>query len=98
MQSRTDRSARKGRHHDEARDWLVKLSSGAADNQDLTRFQAWLEDCSENREAFETERRFWQSLDFLADGRATVGKPGIKVGRRTLITGGLAAAAAGIVA
>jgi transmembrane sensor len=97
LQARTDKYTKDGRHRDEARGWLIKLSSGAVDDHDLTRFHAWLDDCSENRAAFETERRFWQKLEFLRAETPPASNGKLKVGRRALLTGAIAAAAAGIV-
>jgi transmembrane sensor len=50
---------------DEARDWLVRLTSGAAAPADLERFRAWRAASAENDQAFEQERLSWQRTQYL---------------------------------
>lgn len=79
----------------EARDWLVRLTSGNASDAELQRFKAWRDLSSENGRAFERERALWQQLQVL-DGRSS-GMPPFRppqpvrqpaLGRRAFMLGG----------
>jgi len=85
----------------DARDWIVRLTSGHVSEVDLQRFKAW-RDCSpEHGRAFERERLFWRQLQAL-DGKSDVTPPSRAaqpirrraVGRRAFLIGGGAAATA----
>lgn len=55
----------------EARDWVVRLSSGAMTPAEHARFRQWLDASAVNRAAFESEQAFWQDLDVLREDFAT---------------------------
>ncbi|EUB98242.1 anti-FecI sigma factor, FecR [Rhizobium sp. CF080] len=89
----------------DARDWIVRLTSGTISDAELERFKAW-QDCSpDHRRAFEQERIFWQQLQVL-DGRSDglrpfpvpITKERAPLRRRGFLVGGgaIAAAAAGL--
>lgn len=88
----------------DARDWIVRLTSGDVSEADLKRFKVWRDASDINRQAFETERVFWQELQVLdAKPVAPVLKPDQialsqpRIGRRAFLAGGgmaLAASAA----
>ncbi|OJV04539.1 MAG: Fe2+-dicitrate sensor protein [Shinella sp. 65-6] len=88
----------------DARDWIVRLTSGHVSETDLQRFKTW-RDCSpEHSRAFERERLFWrqlQALDGKSDAmpsyRAAQSIRRCAVGRRALLIGGGAAATAAVV-
>lgn len=69
---------------DEARDWLVRLTSGAAAPADLARFRAWRAASADNDLAFERERLAWQQTQHLeAEFAAPVpGLPPVRTGWR----------------
>ena len=105
MDEREKRSEADRRIALDARDWIVRLTSGHASETDLQRFKAWRERSPEHGRAFERERLFWrqlQALDGTLDGmpphRAAARQPA--VGRRAFLIGGgaMAAAAATVVA
>lgn len=85
----------------DARDWIVRLTSGNVSDVELDRFRAW-RDCSpDHKRAFELERAFWQQLQVL-DGISSIAptsrqpqriKPAL-IGRRIFLASGGAAAAA----
>lgn len=76
----------------EARDWIVRLTSGAAGAEDLARFHAWRGRSAAHAAAFARERAFWQDLKVLAPARRTMSR------RQTLAGGALlAAGVAGVV-
>ena len=87
----------------DARDWIVRLTSGHVSEADLQRFKAW-RDCSpEHGRAFERERLFWRQLQAL-DGKSDAMPPYLAVqpmrrravGRRAFLIGGGAAATAAV--
>ncbi|OJU29387.1 MAG: hypothetical protein BGN91_04790 [Nitrobacter sp. 62-13] len=85
----------------EARDWIVRLSSGAVSEAELAQFKAW-QAASDHARAFAEERRFWGQLGRLETSRTsaateTAAKPRL-VGRRAVLAGGgaLAASIAGV--
>lgn len=92
----------------DARDWIVRLTSGNVSDVDLQRFKAWRDRSPEHSHAFERERTFWQQLQVL-DGESD-GMPPFRspmrhqqhgpIGRRGFLIGGAAtmAAAAAMVA
>lgn len=85
----------------DARDWLVRLTSGSLSAAELEQFKLWRDCRPEHRAAFEHERRFWNQLDRLAHtNRSAAQVPTSGMTRRSLIGGGaaVAAAAAGLVA
>ncbi|MCK9919309.1 FecR domain-containing protein [Microbacteriaceae bacterium K1510] len=51
----------------EARDWIVRLSSGAMAPDEQERLRHWLAASAVNRAAFEREQAFWQDLSILKD-------------------------------
>lgn len=53
----------------QARDWVLRLASGTMDEQELARFEQWLQ-LPGHRRAFEYERQLWRSLG--APPRTTV--------------------------
>ena len=57
----------------EARDWIVRLSSGAMAPDEQERLQQWLEASADNRAAFERERAFWHELSVLETDFAGAG-------------------------
>jgi transmembrane sensor len=91
----------------EARDWIVRLTSGKVDAQDMARFKAWRDAAPAHRVAFERERDFWQELQVL-ERRAGVRRGAIpaaplrdaRLGRRAFLagSGALAAATVGLLA
>lgn len=55
----------------DARDWIVRLTSGNVSDADIQRFKAWRDRSAEHGRAFERERLFWrqlQALDGTSDG------------------------------
>lgn len=79
----------------DARDWIVRLTSGNVSDAELERFKAW-RDCSPaHRLAFEQERAFWQQLQALdgqSDGLravpAHIRPHRVSLGRRGFLIGG----------
>ncbi|HRO01479.1 MAG TPA: DUF4880 domain-containing protein [Nitrobacter sp.] len=49
----------------DARDWVVRLSSGRMTEAELARFKAWRAASEENARAFIRERAFWRQLGAL---------------------------------
>ncbi|WP_026872777.1 FecR family protein [Inquilinus limosus] len=101
----TDRNAQEtdGRIAKDARDWVVRLASGTATEEDLAAFRAWRAASPEHERAFARERAFWRQLQALSPEAPPLAapRPGRKgIGRRAVLAGGaaLAAGAAGIVA
>ncbi len=92
----------------DARDWIVRLTSGNVSAAELERFKAWRDQSPQHRRAFERERAFWrqlQVLDGTSDGMPPfhslpVAGRRAPIGRRAFLIGGgaLAASAAAIVA
>lgn len=90
----------------DARDWIVRLTSGNVSEVDLQRFKAWRDLSPQHKRAFERERAFWQQLQVLdgkSDGMPPFRPPlqarGAPIGRRAFLIGsGAAAAAAAVVA
>jgi transmembrane sensor len=87
----------------DARDWIVRLTSGNVSNPELDRFRTWLALSPEHKQAFERERTFWQQLQIL-DG-ASAATPASRqpqrykpapISRRIFLAGGGAAAAAAV--
>ncbi|MGS1097356.1 FecR family protein (plasmid) [Aquamicrobium terrae] len=87
----------------DARDWIVRLTSGNVSDMDLQRFKAWRDRSPDHSQAFERERMFWQQLQVLdgeSDGMPPFRPPlrhrghGLISRRSFLIGGGVAAAAA----
>lgn len=85
----------------DARDWIVRLTSGNVSKDDLDRFKAWRNLSPDHKRAFEQERMFWQQLQVL-DGRSDGMPPFLQrqpmrrraIGRRAFLVGGGAAATA----
>lgn len=85
----------------DARDWIVRLTSGNVSDVELQRFKAWRDHSPDHRQAFERERTFWQQLQVL-DGKSDGMPPfrpsqptrRILIGRRGFLIGGGAAATA----
>ena len=89
----------------EARDWIVRLTSGHASGEDIERFKLWRDRSPGHRRAFERERVFWRQLQVLegASGGAAPfhsARPVASgsVGRRAFLIGAGTAAAAGVAA
>jgi hypothetical protein len=84
----------------DARDWIVRLTSGNVSDAELTRFKAWRERSPQHRLAFERERAFWQQLQGLEEPRGDVlpFRPPRRtaISRRAVLAGGGTAAAAGL--
>lgn len=82
----------------DARDWVVRLSSGNMTEAELARFKAWRVASEENAQAFIRERMFWQQLSVVdprpENERSPV--PRRSMGRRAFLMGSSAAAAASI--
>jgi transmembrane sensor len=78
----------------DARDWIVRLTSGEVSAEDLERFKDWRDAAPEHQFAFERERLFWRQLRALDRRHEDV--PSFRplqsesagVSRRTLILGG----------
>lgn len=86
----------------EARDWIVKLTSGDVTEAELGRFKAWRDRSPEHKWAFDRERTFWKQLQVLdgkSDGMPPFGPPHPvrepHLSRRAFVLGGGAIAAAG---
>ncbi len=87
----------------DARDWIVRLTSGNVSDTDFQRFKAWRDQSPDHRGAFERERLFWQQLqglDAKPDGMPPLAaaRPSQRalMGRRSFLLGGAATAAAAI--
>lgn len=85
----------------DARDWVVRLTSGNVSDADLARFDAWRSASPRHASAFERERAFWQDLRFLDDAGAAVPvaavpRTRVRPGRRRVLMAGGAVLAAGI--
>ncbi|SHM74299.1 FecR family protein [Roseibium suaedae] len=78
----------------EARDWLVRLTSGAPSAADLESFKRWQDGSPQNRAAFEEERAFWTQIEHLASERRAV--PGAPLSRRLFLGGSAMAAAVAV--
>ena len=76
--------------HDEARDWLLLLTSGRATVADAKALQAWREQSPEHAQAFEQAKVLWQQL---APALEQVTQPR-RFGRRAFLGGAIAASAA----
>jgi transmembrane sensor len=80
----------------EARDWIVRLTSGNVGDAEIERFKSWRDLSLEHRRAFDRERIFWQQLPRL-DGMphaAAPSPPVRRMGRRAFLIGGGAAGVA----
>ena len=76
--------------HDEARDWLVLLTSGQATVADAKALRQWCAQSPEHAQAFEQAKRLWQQLTpALTEAQAPR-----HFGRRAFLGGALAASAA----
>ncbi|MCL8000327.1 FecR domain-containing protein [Brucella sp. 21LCYQ03] len=89
----------------DARDWIVRLTSGDVSEADLKRFKVWRDASSTNRQAFERERVFWQELQaldakpaasVLTSDQIVLSQP--RLGRRAFLAGGGIALAASVTA
>ncbi len=76
--------------HDEAREWLLLLTSGRATVADAKALQAWRAQSAEHAQAFEQAKALWQQL---APAAAQVSQPR-SFGRRAFLGGAIAASAA----
>ena len=76
--------------HDEARDWLVLLTSGRATVADAKALKAWCAQSPEHAQAFEQAKAMWQQL---APALEQVSQPR-SFGRRAFLGGAIAASAA----
>ena len=76
--------------HDEARDWLVLLTSGRATVADAKALKAWCAQSPEHAQAFEQAKVLWQQLAPALD---SVSQPR-SFGRRAFLGGAIAASAA----
>jgi transmembrane sensor len=89
----------------DARDWIVRLTSGHVSDADIQRFKLWRDSSPAHRRAFDRERVFWhqlQALDSSSDGMPPFQPPvparRKAVARRALLVGGGAVATAAAVA
>jgi transmembrane sensor len=87
----------------DARDWIVRLTSGSVSASDFERFQAWHDRSPEHKRAFERERAFWQELRALGPDQLTLPAlpPPVRrplTRRRALLIGGGAAVTAAVAA
>lgn len=82
----------------DARDWVVRLSSGRMTEAELARFKTWRAASEENARAFVRERAFWQQLGALDLHAARERRPRQPASRsrRALVFGGSAAIAASV--
>jgi transmembrane sensor len=85
----------------DARDWVVRLTSGDVSESELARFKGWRDSSDLHRQAFDRERFFWQSLQSLEGTNdkpapATTRNSG-SMGRRAFLVSGSIAATAAIV-
>lgn len=83
----------------DARDWIVRLTSGNVSDVEFDRFQTWLARSPQNKRAFDRERAFWQQLQVLGNttsaAQAVFQQPRpTRIRRRVFLAGGGAAAAA----
>lgn len=81
----------------EARDWIVRLTSGNVSAADLQRFRAWRDLSSHHKQAFDRERVFWQQLQLLEKTPVISSPVAVRkapIGRRGFLIGGGAIAAA----
>lgn len=76
--------------HDEARDWLLLLTSGRATVADAKALQAWRAQSPEHAQAFEQTKALWQQLAPALE-QATQPR---SFGRRAFLGGAIAASAA----
>ncbi|PJK32349.1 iron dicitrate transport regulator FecR [Pseudomonas sp. S10E 269] len=76
--------------HDEARDWLVLLTSGRATVADAKALKAWCAQSPEHAHAFEQAKTLWQHV---APALEHVSQPR-SLGRRAFLGGAIAASAA----
>jgi len=76
--------------HDEARDWLLLLTSGRATVADAKALKAWCAQSPEHAQAFEQAKVLWQNLTPALD---QVAQPR-SFGRRAFLGGAIAASAA----
>ncbi|WP_411037252.1 FecR family protein [Shinella sp. BYT-45] len=85
----------------DARDWIVRLTSGRVSEGDLQRFKAWRDLSPRHAEAFRRERLFWSDLGGLREDhadRAPAMHCPPSAGRRAFLLGSGAAVAAGVAA
>jgi transmembrane sensor len=85
----------------DARDWLVRLTSGTLSEPELERFKAWRDCRPENKAAFERERRFWNQMQNLEGAPARqsarqAARPSTSMTRRAILGGGAATLAASL--
>lgn len=80
----------------EARDWIVRLSSGTTAPEDMARFRAWRDASPRHARAFLRERDFWQDLGGLGATLDALPAPPARLGRRGFLLGGGALAAASV--
>lgn len=76
----------------EARDWIVRLSSGAAGAEDLAQFHAWRGRSPAHAAVFARERAFWRDLEALAPPRRGVNRRQVLAAGGGLLAAGVAAA------
>ncbi|KJV33774.1 FecR family protein [Luteibacter yeojuensis] len=87
---------------DQARAWLLHLTSGHATREDGEAFRRWCTESEENAEAFARVRALWDALGSAAalreHARATRERPhgrhGVRMTRRAFVGGALAASVA----
>lgn len=99
MDEPNTRPGTRHRIEQEARDWIVRLTSGDVTEADLARFTAWQDLSVDHRQAFDRERMFWRQLqvfDGHSDGMPPFcpAKPEPAFGRRVFLAGSGAAALA----
>jgi transmembrane sensor len=81
----------------DARDWLVRLTSGTLSEPELDRFKAWRDCRPENKAAFERERLFWNQMNSLEGAPARQSaRASTSMTRRAIIGGSAASVAASL--
>ncbi|WP_219267437.1 FecR domain-containing protein [Pseudomonas sp. Xaverov 259] len=76
--------------HDQARDWLLLLTSGRATVADAKALQAWIAQSPAHAQAFEQAKLLWRQLGAATEQSA----PSRQFGRRAFLGGAIAATAA----
>lgn len=103
MMEREEQNLAPGAHHIDldARDWIVRLTSGDVTEADLDAFRQWRDCRPEHRAAFERESLFWHQLQAVAApafaAPVSIARRSPAFGRRHLIAGGAAIAATALV-
>jgi len=75
--------------HDEARDWLLLLTSGRATVADAKALKAWCAQSPEHAQAFEQAKTLWRQVGTAVEQA----QPPRHFGRRAFLGGAIAASA-----